>query len=168
LLESTSFPFFFARRKHRAAAGLGSAVTSVLCFYRRVFLSIACEIVIIGQLAALGDGLYSLDIYVLLIKDCPAVWLAGMIDKARIIAANRGVDGGVLIHDEQQHMRMLRFIIVVTPVSLLGRDPFSDIFDDARPFADTLRGESAESVNGGVANFKVLFVHIVPLSLPRC
>ena len=150
-----------AGREHGAAAGLGSAVTGVLCFCRRVFLAIAREIVIVGQLFAFGDGLDGLDIDVLLIQDCPAVWLAAMIDKARIIAVHRGVDGGVLVHYEQQHMRMLRFIVVVTPVGFLRRDAFSDIFDDARPFADALRGESAESVNGGVANFKWLFVHNV-------
>ena len=97
---SISFPLFFLRREHRTAAGLCAAVTSVLFFRRRVFLSIAREIVIIGQLFAFGDGLDCLDIDVLLIKDCPAVWLAGMIDKARLIAANGRVDGGVLIHDE--------------------------------------------------------------------
>ena len=86
--------------EHRAAAGLCSAVTGVLFFYRRVFLSIAREIVIIGQLFALGDGLYCLDIDVLLIKDCPAVWLAGMIDKARVVAADSRVDDGMLVHDK--------------------------------------------------------------------
>ena len=125
-------------------AGLCAAVTGILFFCRRVFLSIAREIVIISQLFAFGDGLQRLDIDVLLIKDCPAVWLAGMIDKARIIAADRRVDDGVLIHDEQQYMRIIRFILAITPVAFLGRDPFSDIFDDARPFADALCGESAD------------------------
>ena len=77
-----------------------------------------------------------------------------MIDKARIVAAHARVDDGVLVHDEQQYMRMLRFIVIVTPVGLLRRDPFSDIFDDARPFADALDGESTESLNGGIPNFK--------------
>ena len=134
-------------------------MTGVLCFCRRVLLSIAREIVIIGQLLAFGDGLYRLDIDVLLIQDCPAVWLTGMIDEARLVAAHPGVDGDVLIHDEQQHMRMLRLIVVVASVGFLGRDPFSEIFNDARPFADALRGEPAESLNGRVANLKGRIAH---------
>jgi hypothetical protein len=77
-----------------------------------------------------------------------------VIDVARVIAPNPGINDRLCVHREQQHVRRLSAVIVVTRVGLLRGDAFAEVLNDARPFADPPESEGAPSVNGRRPNLK--------------
>ena len=48
---------------------------------------------------------------------------------------------------------------VITPIAFFRGYTLTDVFDDARAFADLLRGECTHPLNAGAADFKGLLKH---------
>ena len=94
-----------------------------------------------------------------------------MIDEARLIAADRGVDYRLGINDEQKGVIVVRVVIVVAPIRLAMTDAIAGIFDDARPLRNAHPRENAATVNRRITHANPgiagLILHAVPYFMPR-
>src|SRR5689334_19232585 len=129
------------RQQHRAAAVGGSAPACVELLPGGVEAARTLELVVVGQLLAGGDGAQRLQVDPPVLGDRLAVGLAGVVEEACLVAADAGVDQGVLVDGEHQDVRMLRPIVVVALRRLLGRDPFAQVLDQAGSPPDPPQGE---------------------------
>ncbi len=68
-----------------------------------------------------------------------------MIDEARLVAADAGVDYGVPIDDEQKCMIVTELLVLVAPIGLAVRDSLAQVLDDARaaPYAPARKHPTA-------------------------
>src|SRR4029434_6986145 len=76
-----------------------------------------------------------------------AVWIARMIDPARIVTANFWIDYITVFQPEVESVRIVGVVGGGFP-----RDAFACIFDDARTFRNELRGVNAPAMHTGLAN----------------
>ena len=77
-----------------------------------------------------------------------AVWIAAMVDPARLVAADLGIDYFAAFEAE---IECVRIALVVG--SVLPGDALAGVFDDAGAFGDELRGVNAATVHAGTTNF---------------
>ncbi len=90
--------------------------------------------------------------------DSFAVWIAGMIDPARVVTANFWIDYLAVIQTEVESV----WIVFVVGSGFPG-DAFTCVFDDSRPFGNELSGVNTPAVHAGFANFEL---HGAPPSFP--
>ena len=76
-----------------------------------------------------------------------AVWVAGVIDEARLVSVRSRIDDGLSIDDEQKRMCVIRTFVLIAAVRLPMRDAFAEILNDARAFADAPAGEHPAAVH---------------------
>jgi hypothetical protein len=70
-----------------------------------------------------------------------------VVDIARLVAVDTGVDDDVLVDDEEERVVVVRVLVVVAPVGFLVRDALARVFDDARALRNLARGEHAAAVH---------------------
>lgn len=76
-----------------------------------------------------------------------AVWIAGVIDPARVVTANFWINYIAVFQTEVESV----WIVVIVGSGFPG-DAFACVFDDARAFGNELRGVNALAVHAGLAN----------------
>src|SRR4029077_14146098 len=79
-----------------------------------------------------------------------AVWIAGMIDPARVVTANFRIDYIAVFQTEVKSV----WIVLVVGSGFPG-DAFACVLDDARAFWNELRGVNAPAVHARLANFNL-------------
>ena len=77
-----------------------------------------------------------------------AVWIAGMIDPARVVTANFWIDYIAVFQSEVESV----WIVGIIRRGFPG-DAFARVLDDARAFRYGLRGVNTPAVHTGLANF---------------
>src|SRR5206468_5736967 len=76
-----------------------------------------------------------------------AVWIAGMIDPARVVTANFWIDNIAVFQTEVESV----WIVVVVRGGFPG-DAFACVLDNARAFGNELRGVNTPAVHTGRTN----------------
>src|SRR4029077_4634611 len=79
--------------------------------------------------------------------DCFAVWIARMIDPARVVTANLWIDYIAVFQSEVESV----WIVIVAGSGFPG-DGFALVFDDARVFGNEPCGVNAATVHTGFPN----------------
>jgi len=77
-----------------------------------------------------------------------------MIDEARFVPADRGVDHDVIVDGEKEGMMPLLVDVGVARVRLGRRQPLPGIFDEARARGNRASGECTEPLNRRPANLE--------------
>ena len=92
-----------------------------------------------------------LDEHAAVLDDGLAVRSAAVVDEARLVAVDAGVDDGALAGDEQERMAVVIALALVAPVGLGVRDALAQVLDDARALADAPRRVHAAAVDARIA-----------------
>ena len=103
--------------------------------------------VIVKEFLAGLDGAHRINEDAVVFLDRFAVWIAGMIDPARVVTANFWIDYLAVIQTEVESVW-----IVGVVGSGFPRDAFACVFDDACAFGNELRGINSAAVHAGLAN----------------
>ena len=103
--------------------------------------------IIIEEFLAGVDVAYGINEDAVVFLDRFAVWIAGMIDPARVVTANFWIDYLAVIQTEVESV----WIVGVVGSGFPG-DAFACVFDDARAFGNELRGINTPAVHAGLAN----------------
>ena len=111
------------------------------------------DLVVVPQLITGRDIARRVDENAAMLDDGLAIAFALVIDEARIVAVDGGIDDRVLVDDEQECVIVVDVVIVITRVSRLMRKPFAQVFDDARALGNKRRREHAASVHRRIAYF---------------
>ena len=77
-----------------------------------------------------------------------AVWVAAMVDPARVVAANLWIDYFAVFEAEIERVRVVFVVGSGFPGNALAC-----VFDNASAFGNKLRGVNAAAVHGRLANF---------------
>src|SRR5882724_8434999 len=77
-----------------------------------------------------------------------AVWVAAMVDPARVVAANLWIDYFAVFQSEIERVR----VVLVVGSGFPG-NALACVFDNASAFGNKLRGVNAATVHGGLPNF---------------
>src|SRR5262245_21255782 len=103
--------------------------------------------IIIKEFLAGLDVAHCINKNVIVFFDGLAVWITGMIDPARVVAANFWVDYVAVFKTEVESV----WIVTVVRGGFPG-DAFACVFDNAFAFGNGLRGINAAAVHSGLAN----------------
>src|SRR5690349_1244988 len=106
----------------------------------------ALDLVVVSQLLAGRDRADRVDEHVRTLDHRLAVGVAGVIDEARLVAVDSGVDHRGVIGDKEERVTVRRALPLVAPVGLRMGDALAEIFDHARACRDAVQREHAESV----------------------
>ena len=93
------------------------------------------------------------DEHAAVLDDRLAIAIALVIDEARVVAADGGVDHGVFVDDEQERVIVVLVVIFVTRIGRGVRHAIAEILEDARALGDRRDGEHAAAVHVGIAHF---------------
>ena len=104
--------------------------------------------IIIEEFLARLDVAHCVNEDAVVFLDCFAVWIAGMIDQARVVTANFRIDYIAVFQSEVESV----WIVIVAGSGFPG-DAFACVFNDARAFGNELPGVNASAVDSGLANF---------------
>src|SRR5580693_8528804 len=138
--------------EHRAATALGpTAAGEDLVRVRRI-MAVAADLVVVGQFFTGPDGPDRFDEHAPVVDHRFAVWIAGMIDEARVIAMHTGIDDYPAVDDEQKRVIVTIALVLIAHVRLTVRNAIAQIFDDARAFADAAQGKYPASVHARAAH----------------
>ena len=77
-----------------------------------------------------------------------AVWVAAMVDPARVVAANLWIDYFAVFEAEIEGVRVVFVVGSGFPGNALA-----GVFDNGSAFANEMRGINAATVHGGLPNF---------------
>src|SRR5206468_10315572 len=105
------------------------------------------HVIIIKEFLAGLDVAYCIDEDAVVLLDRFAVWIARMIDPARVVTANFWIDYIAVFQTEVESVW-----IVVVVGSGFPRDAFACVFDDTRAFGNELRGINAPAGHIGLAD----------------
>src|SRR5215472_1273004 len=103
---------------------------------------------IIKQFLSGLDGAYCINEDSVIFLDRFAVWIARMIDPARVVTAHFWINYIAVFQSEVESVR----IVGVVRRGLPGH-AFACVLDDARAFRNELRGVNAAAMHAGLANF---------------
>jgi hypothetical protein len=138
--------------ENRTPAGIGAASANIKGQKRFRDPAGRLEMVIVGQFFAGIDRPAGKDVDAAIFVQSFAVGIAGVIDIAGIVSADRAVDsGGVINRKEERMMAFHRFFVVALGFESRP-DPLADILNDPLPFADTGESECATSLNAGLTD----------------
>ena len=93
------------------------------------------------------DVAYGINENAVVFLDRFAVWIAGMIDPARVVTANFWIDYLAVIQTEVESV----WIVGVVGSGFPG-DALAGVLDDTRAFGNELRGINTPAVHAGLAN----------------
>ena len=93
------------------------------------------------------DVAYGINEDAVVFLDRFAVWIAGMIDPARVVTANFWIDNIAVFQTEVESVR----IVGVVGSGFPG-DALAGVLDDARALRNELRGINTPAVHAGLAN----------------
>ena len=105
------------------------------------------HVIIIKEFLVRLDVAQRIDEDAIVFLDRFAIWIAGMIDPARVITANLWIDYITVFQPEVESV----WIVLVVGSGFPG-DAFAGVFDDARAFGYELHGVNATAVHAGLAN----------------
>src|SRR5437764_1319499 len=137
----------FLELNHRTAAIQGAAVARELllgCFSDRF---VDLHVIIIKEFLARLDVAQRIDEDPVVFLERFAVWIARMVDPARIVTANFWIDYIAVFQTEVESV----WIVVVIGSGFPG-DAFACVLDDPRAFGYELRGANAPAVHVRLAN----------------
>src|SRR6266481_4131577 len=104
--------------------------------------------VIVKEFFAGFDITHRIDEDAVTFLDGLAVWVATMVNPARVVAADLWIDYFAVFQAEIEGV----WIVLVVGSGFPG-DALSGVFDNASAFGNELRGVNAATVHGGLANF---------------
>jgi hypothetical protein len=113
---------------------------------RRIVLGPADRVIVLELLA----GLYRadrLDEHAAVLGHRFAVRIAAVVDEARVVAVDAGVDDDAAVDDEQEGVVVVGGLCLVAAVSFLVRHALAQVFDDARALADAARRKGPEAMH---------------------
>jgi hypothetical protein len=137
----------FLELNHCAAAICGAAVARELLLGRFGDRFVQLHVIIIKQFLAGLDVAQRINKDPVVFLDRFAVWIAGMIDPARVVTANFWINYIAVFQTEVESV----WIVVVVGSGFPG-DAFACVLDNARAFGNELRGINASTVHTGLAN----------------
>src|SRR5580704_5224649 len=140
------------RPQHAAAAGVRAAAAGEDHVDVGRIVGLALDLVVVGELLAGGDVAQRLDEHAALLDHGLAVRVAAMIDEARLVAIDAGVDDRAPVDDEEERMVVVLVLVVVAPVGLGVRHALAKVLDHACALLDALGGEHAQAVQRRVAH----------------
>ena len=108
---------------------------------------VAADLVVVAQLLAGRDVARRVDEHAAMLDHGLAIAFALVIDEARIVAADGGIDDRVLVDDEQECVIVVDVVIVVTRVRRLVRKALAEVLDDARALGNEAPREHAVAVH---------------------
>ena len=120
----------------------------------RGIVEVALNLIVIGQFFAGLNRTDGFDEDASRVAYALAIRIAGMVDVARLIAVDPGIDDGLRIDREQKGVVVLRALLDISRVGLLVADPLAEILDDGRTLANPAQRENPIAVNGRVANLE--------------
>jgi hypothetical protein len=106
------------RPQHRAAALRRTAATRINLVDIRRIVALAADLVVVTELLTGANTANRLDIHATILDHRFAIRIALMIDEARAVAADSGVDHGALVDDEQERVVVIHIVIVIAPIGL--------------------------------------------------
>src|SRR4051794_15930957 len=77
-----------------------------------------------------------------------------MVDEARLVPTEGGVDHRLVVDREEERVMVLHGVVVVASVGLRLADALADVLDEARPLADAAGGEGAHTLHGRAADLE--------------
>src|SRR3954463_6703276 len=146
------------RLDDRAPAVGGSAATRV---EGEIFGCVLVEVLVLVIVRQLGTGRYALDRFD---PDATAldvrvtVRITRVVDEARIVAVEGGVDDPPAVQREQKRVVPLIPLVGIPAIRFRVADRFTGILDDACAVRDVLSREGAEPLNGRLAQLEPLVV----------
>ncbi len=120
----------------------------LFCFFGNRFVNL--QRVVIKQFLAGLDIAHRIDEYAVVFLGGFAVWIAGVVDPARVVAANLWIDYLTVI---QPKVECVRIVLVVG--SRFPGGAFSGIFDNASASGNKLHGVNAATVHAGLADLEL-------------
>src|ERR1700728_5449059 len=142
----------FRRPQHAAAAARRAAAAGEDGIDVRRVVALAPDLIVVGELFARGDIAQRVDEHPRALDHRLAVRLAGVIDEARLVAADTRVDDRVLVGDEQERVVVVRCLVIVALVGLGVRDALAQVFEDARATCDRRQYEPPPTMERRVAH----------------
>src|SRR6185295_14505937 len=141
------------RPEHRATALCGTAAAGIDLVHVRRIVLLAADLVVVAELLAAGDRLDRVDEHAALLDGRLAIRVALVIDEARVVAADAGVDDRALVDDEQERVVVVLVVVLVTLVRFLVRDALAEILVEAFSLLDVAQCECAVTVYGRMTHF---------------
>jgi hypothetical protein len=105
------------------------------------------HVIIIKEFLSRLDVAQRIDEDPVVLLDRFAVWIAGMIDPARVVTANFRIDYLAVFQTEVESVRIFGVVGSGFP-----GDAFACVFDDARAFGNELRRVNTPAMHAGLAN----------------
>ncbi len=99
--------------EHRAATALRTAAAGVQRELCRIVGGFPRELIVVPQLFARLDGADRIDEHATALDHRLAIRIAAVIDEARIVAADTGIDDGARACDEQERVPVVVALLLV-------------------------------------------------------
>ncbi len=131
-------------------AGRCSTQTGVGTFECGGVAFVQGQAVVIVEFFAARDIAQGIDEHAAVFLAGFAVWLAGMVDPAGIVAVAAAVDDLAVFQAEKERMEVVGRLGVFALYGFFPGDVLAFIFDDAGAFGDLTGGEDASAVDTGV------------------
>src|SRR5690606_8550093 len=96
--------------------------------------------IVVRQLLARPDVSDGVDVDVVGLDDGFTVGIARMIDVARDVSADRGIDDRVIIELEEERVVAVHLVVRVAAIRFLVRYVLADVLDETRTLPDSLLG----------------------------
>src|SRR6185437_9517677 len=141
-------------RQNGSPAARSTAVTGIAALCGGCVALVEHVGVVIRQLLAGRDRAHRLDPDAPIVYHGIAIRLARVIDVARIVAADGGVDDDIIVDGEQEGVVPLERRVGIARVRRRGRQPLTRVLDEARSGGDSRGGKGAESLDGRRANLE--------------
>ncbi len=131
-----AWTWLLARFQHAAAALWRAAAAGKYLIDIGGIVVIALYGIIVRQLFTRSNGADRFDKNSLVRIDGLAIRIAAVIDEARLVAVDAGIDHRFLVHGEQKGMAIERILIGVALVGLVMAHAVAEILDDGGALAD--------------------------------
>src|SRR5512138_1959164 len=151
-----ALPALLLRGEDRPATGGRAALAHVQTLGVLILGAVTLVRVVVRQLFAGRDVANGLDVDMLSLVDRLAIRRAAVVDEARFVAADGGIDHGVAVDAEQEGVVTAHAAVVVSAVGLVMRDALARILDDARAALDRPEREGAAPLNFRAPKCEVL------------
>ena len=114
-------------------------------------------LVVVGELLSGPNGAKCVDEDSFPLDHRLTIGITRVVDEARIVASNGGIDDRLVVDDEQERVVSGHLVVVVATVGFVVADTLSRVLDDALPTANQPRRERSPALDIGFPQLKWRF-----------